>query len=194
MVLETVQEVSLPNSPGQLDAALEKIKEKLSSELEPTNDNALAGEVKTLRARPNLSAAESGSESGSVKADPRRAASGHPPALMTRQSSAMSAKQGRAKAATEGSTQTMIVETETVSSIPQVALAPTPVAQSAIGTLKTKPSSETIKPKKEKKKTNRKQSAVTTGTGKKNPIDSFPSFFSYLFIHLVVAMSPLDFC
>jgi hypothetical protein len=71
----------------------------------------------------------------------------------------MSAKQGKAKP--EGSTQTMTVETETVSSIPQVALTTGSKTDSANGTLKPKPSSETIKPKKDKKRTTRKPTNVS---------------------------------
>lgn len=72
-------------------------------------------------------------------------------------------KQGKAKA--EGSTQNMTVETETVASIPQVALnTSSSKADGTNGTLKTKQSTETIKPKKDKKKTARKQSNVHTGT------------------------------
>ncbi|CAM1500785.1 Fc.00g099470.m01.CDS01 [Cosmosporella sp. VM-42] len=159
--LETVQEVSLPNSPNPThDTVLvEKIKEKLSG---PENQSDSApGDVRTLRARPNLVAQESGSDSGNSRADQRRPTS-VPPPLITRQSSAMSAKQMKLKQ--EGPTQSMTVETETVPSVPQVALATGPKVESN-GTLKTKPSSETIKPKKEKKKTTRKQPSVNPGTG-----------------------------
>jgi hypothetical protein len=167
LTLETVQEVSLPNSPGQgMDGVLEKVKEKLSSQLVPLEDGTAVSESKTLKVLPNLVAGESGSESGSVKADSRRTNSTVAvPPLMTRQSSAMSAKQGKTKGAGEGSAQHMTVETETVSSIPQVALAPASSTTSGSGTLKTKPSTETIKPKKEKKKTNRKQPPVAPGNG-----------------------------
>jgi hypothetical protein len=58
----------------------------------------------------------------------------------------------------------MIVETETVPTIPQVALATGGKLESSGGTLKTKPSTETIKPKKEKKRT-RKQPTVNPGAG-----------------------------
>lgn len=58
----------------------------------------------------------------------------------------------------------MTVETETVTSIPQVALAQGAGAQGSGGSIRTKPSSETIRPKKDKKKPPRKQPAVTSGT------------------------------
>lgn len=154
--LETVQEVSLPNSPNPTNDAvlMEKVKEKLSG-----SDTAL-NEVRTLRSRPSLVAQESGSESGNNRHE--RRTTSVPPPLITRQSSALSAKQMRLKP--EGPTQSMTVETETVPSVPQVALATGPKVE-ANGTLRTKPSSETIRPKKEKRKTTRKQPAVNPGTG-----------------------------
>ncbi|KAF7550973.1 hypothetical protein G7046_g7845 [Stylonectria norvegica] len=158
--LETVQEVSLPNSPNPTNDTLllEKVKEKLSS-LDNHSDSSL-GDVRTLRARPNLPSHESGSDSGNGR--DQRSTTSVPPPLITRQSSALSTKQMKSKQ--EPSMQSMTVETETVPSIPQVALATGPKAE-ANGTLKTKPSSETIRPKKEKKKTTRKQPAVNAGTG-----------------------------
>lgn len=170
--LETVQEVSLPNSPGVVtEAAMEQVKEKLASELETQSDGGYAVDSKTLRARPGLYAAESGSESGGVNADGRRTPAGVPamPPLMSRQSSSMSTKGGKPKP--EGSTQNMTVETETVASVPNVVPAPAG-QQGGNGTLKKRPSAETIKPKKEKKKTSRKQAAVASGAGEIQPLIS----------------------
>ena len=69
----------------------------------------------------------------------------------------------------EGSARNMTVETETVSSIPQMSMGP--AAENRTGTAKgdgasvrLKPSTETIRPKKEKKKTVRKTPSITTGT------------------------------
>jgi hypothetical protein len=76
----------------------------------------------------------------------------------------MSSKQMKAKQ--ETSTQNMTVETETVSSIPQIALTTGTKAEGGGGTLKAKPSTETIKPKKDKKRTIRKQPVVSSGNGK----------------------------
>lgn len=162
--LETVQEVSLPNSPGHVtDAAMEQVKEKLASELATRDEAGYAIDIRTLRARPLLYTTESGSESSNVQPESRRTIGGvAAPPLMSRQSSSMSTKAGKTK--TEGSSQSMTVETETVVSVPAVGLV---VAgpQGGNGTLKTRPSSETIKPKKEKKKGSRKQAAVPTGAG-----------------------------
>ncbi|KAM0333158.1 hypothetical protein ACHAQA_001818 [Verticillium albo-atrum] len=158
--LETVQEVSQPNSPGHINAALEKVNERLSGE--GTVD------YPTLRAaRSTVPVSEAGSDNGTIRADPRRSQSSAPTPSLARQPStvSMSAKQPKTKAAGEGSGQSMTVETETVSSVPQVALAPSSKMESGGGTLKAKPSTETIKPKKDKKKVSRKQPAVTSGTG-----------------------------
>ncbi|KAI5467152.1 vacuolar segregation subunit 7-domain-containing protein [Mariannaea sp. PMI_226] len=159
--LETVQEVSLPNSPNPTSnpVLIEKVKEKLSSS-ENYSDSGY-GDVRTLRARPNLLPAhESGSDSSNTRLDPRRTTS-VPPPLMSRQSSTMSTKQLRSKQ--DGSTQSMTVETETVPSVPQVVLTTGQKIEGLNGTLKAKPSNETIRPRKEKRKT-RKQPNVNPGT------------------------------
>ncbi|KAM0287176.1 hypothetical protein ACHAQH_000490 [Verticillium albo-atrum] len=158
--LETVQEVSQPNSPGHINAALEAVNERLSGE--GTVD------YPTLRAaRSAVPVSEAGSDYGTIRADPRRSQSSAPPPALARQPStvSMSAKQPKTKAAGEGAGQSMTVETETVSSVPQVALAPNSKMESSGGTLKAKPSTETIKPRKDKKKVGRKQPAVTSAIG-----------------------------
>ncbi|EAW06312.1 putative phospholipid metabolism enzyme regulator [Aspergillus clavatus NRRL 1] len=68
---------------------------------------------------------------------------------------------------TEGSVRNMIVETETVTSIPQVSLGVVPGERGTSGrvdngTLRMKPSTETIRPRKEKRRT-RKPAALTSG-------------------------------
>lgn len=161
-----MHEVSLPNSPGHsMDAVLDQVSEKLTTELAARSDTTPVPDNRTLRPKPNMAGGESGSDGGN-RTETRRTTGPVPaPPLMTRQSSAMSSKQGKGKAAGEGSTQHMTVETETVSSIPQVALAPATSTVTGTGTLKHKPSTETIKPKKEKKKPGRKQQPVHTGNG-----------------------------
>ncbi|KAI9900416.1 hypothetical protein N3K66_004678 [Trichothecium roseum] len=159
--LETVQEVSLPNSPTPVsDAALlAQVKEKLSyPEHQSDGGNA---DRRTLRARPNIPAQESGSDSSTNKDEKRRSTSVPPPPLMTRNSSAMSSK--HVKGRQEGSTQAMTVETETVTSIPQVALATGNKSEGPNGTLRSKQSTETIKPRKEKRRPTRKQPTVNSG-------------------------------
>ena len=148
-----MQEVATPARDSEL---ADNVKEKLHV-TEPESDTALSDGGRTLRARPNLPTTESGSDSAPNMVD--RRTTSVPPPPVARQSSAMSAKQGKTKP--EGSTQTMTVETETVSSIPQVALTTGSKTDGANGTLKPKPSSETIKPKKDKKKTTRKPTGVS---------------------------------
>lgn len=159
-----MQEVSLPNSPSpHSDAALmARVGEKLGNQ-----SDAALNDAGTLKAKPNVSnqpaqEKDSGSETGSVRPDIRRPTSVPPPAVQ-RQSSAMSSKQAKAKP--DNSSQNMTVETETVASVPQVALNTGTKTEGPNGTLKPKPSTETIKPKKEKKKTSRKQPAVSSGNG-----------------------------
>lgn len=179
--LETVQEVSLPNSPGVVtEAAMEQVKEKLASELATRTDGGYGADTKTLRARPALYAAESGSDTGSMNVEGKKTPVGAPapPPLMSRQSSSMSMSTKTGKPKPEGSTQNMTVETETVVSVPNVALAPTG-QQAGNGTLKKRPSAETIKPRKEKKKSSRKQAAVPPGAGENQPLLSVSHNFSY---------------
>lgn len=159
--LETVQEVATPRQDNRL---ADQIREKLVPP-EPQSDGALSDGGRNIRARPSLPGQESGSDSGGNKADSRRTTS-VPPPTMARQTSGLSTKQTKPK--TEGSTQNMTVETETVASIPQVALTTSGKGDGANGTLKTKQSTETIKPKKERKKATRKQASVNAGaTGSK---------------------------
>ncbi|TQN73039.1 Vacuolar segregation protein 7 [Colletotrichum shisoi] len=157
--LETVQEVSLPNSPGQMDSTLEKVNEKLAQEAAASADNLTQTyNNRTVRlSRGSLQATETG-DNVTLRV---RSQSSAPVASVSRQSSVLSNKQGKSKATGEGSS--LIVETETVSSIPQVALAPASKLEAGTGTLKAKPSTETIRPKKDKKKTSRKQPTVNSG-------------------------------
>lgn len=163
--LETVQEVSQPNSPArrrqqQDSSLLEHVREKFSYDNQSDIDGG-----RTLRARPMIPSHENGGDSTGA----RRTTSVPPPLLSRQSSTIMLSKQ--AKARPEGSTQTMTVETETVSSIPQVALAVGPKTDGMNGTLRTKQSTETIKPKKEKKRS-RKQ-PVTSGNGEFFPLACF---------------------
>lgn len=165
--LETVQEVSLPNSPRHgIGSALDQVTESLLSEAAARGDYVEASVTRSKR--PSLAATpnESGSENGGNSS--RRSGSVAPPPLLSRQSSSNTVKLNGGKGkGSEGSVQQMTVETETVTSVPQVSLAPTPSTQGSQASLRTKPSTETIRPKKEKKdkKRPRKQTTVPAGTG-----------------------------
>ncbi|KAL8344018.1 hypothetical protein RB601_004507 [Gaeumannomyces tritici] len=171
--LETVQEVSPLGSPTPegIDAALEKLAgERLVSDLASQPDVAEISITKAMKARAIMAQNESGSEAGSIKAERRPAMTSAPSGLGLRQpSSSTLAKTGPSGAnktpkPSEGTVKTMTVETETVASIPQVSVAPAGM-QGSNGSLRTKPSSETIRPRKEKRKPSRKQQMVQSGAG-----------------------------
>lgn len=158
--LETVQEISLPNTPAR---GLSRVPEngengvsKSESEHETVDDSA---SNKTIKARTsNESGSDSGGKSeGKGKTSAPTRPSGPSKAYTT---SAM----GRGKPSGEGSVRNMTVETETVSSIPQVAVGTGPGGPGNNGSLRAKPSAETIRPKKEKKKSTRKAPSLTSGT------------------------------
>lgn len=167
--LETVQEISQPNTPGlsSIDGALEKVENgspRMNGESDNSADNA---SNKTIKAKSSI-ANESGSESGGKGEIKMRSTSLAPPSTLRANAPAASksfsaAGVGRGKPSGEGSTKNMTVETETVSSIPQVAVGPIGGGGNN-GSIRTKPSTETIRPKKEKKKTARKAPSVTSNT------------------------------
>ncbi|KAL4735725.1 vacuolar segregation subunit 7-domain-containing protein [Aspergillus similis] len=163
--LETVQEASDQSTPStdtillqpaQEDAKLEKIDEDATPK---------ASRIHT----------ESGSDSGGNKSSeqmeenrrrPPFASKGHNTILPKRSTTSLSGG-SRTKPA-DGSVRNMIVETETVSSIPQVGLGVSTGERGGssrvdAGTLRMKPSTETIRPKKEKRRA-RKPAALTSGT------------------------------
>jgi hypothetical protein len=155
--LETVQEVSQPNTPGpNLDMAIERLSQASGA-------NEAASKSDPAIHKKNGGNSESGSDSGSVKLNTRRSSSVAPtPSLHSRQSST-ALKFSKGHTTGETSSKHMTVEEEEVDSIPRVALGLNPAGPSVSASLKTKQSSETIRPKKEKKKTSRKQ--PPTGTG-----------------------------
>lgn len=165
--LETVQEVSQNNSPAHAaDASLlEHLNGRLAAP-DSHSDGALSDGGPTLKTKTcSMAGPPSSGDLGATRAESRRPSSvPPPPTLVTRHSSALSTKQAKSKP--EGSTQNMTVETETVPSVPQVVLATGTKVETGNGTLKTKPSAETIRPKKDKKKSARKQPAVNSGTGR----------------------------
>jgi len=157
--LETVQEISQPSTPVRgLDGAPEK------------GGNG-ASKLVTELDRKARASNESGSESGG-KSEMRtkKTAALAPVSRPTAptKSHSTTAAIGRGKPPGEGSTRNMTVETETVSSIPQVAVGGVAGGVGNNGSLRAKPSSETIRPKREKKKTARKTPSVTSGTGEQS--------------------------
>ncbi|KAF4591722.1 phospholipid metabolism enzyme regulator [Ophiocordyceps camponoti-floridani] len=169
--LETVQEVSQNNSPAaplnsapSSSAQPDQVKDgkPAGPDCHSDSDGGRAHVAKASATSTHPPAAEAGT--AAPRPDMQRPPPLPPtPGLISRQSSAVSTKQLKPK--TEGSTQTMTVETETVPSVPQVVLSTGTKSEGANGTLKAKPSAETIKPKRDKKKPARKQPPVNSGTG-----------------------------
>lgn len=176
--LETVQESSLPTTTaggmGQSQGNKKLERERPSTIEENPMENVLSKSSKTP--------AESGSESGGARSARARsdtrdtisssnAHSVSKPPSVNPKNSISQLNSMKAKIPSEGSAKNMTVETETVSSIPQVAVGGgagdrnAPGRADPAGSLRLKPSSETIRPKKEKKKTVRKAPSINSGTG-----------------------------
>ncbi|KAI0549940.1 hypothetical protein F4679DRAFT_223358 [Xylaria curta] len=162
--LETVQEVSQPNTPqAGFDAAIRKLEETATSQSSTRNRNSDATSI-SVKSALNGGTSESGSDSGSVKTSTRRSSAAAPPPLLhSRQSSSTLKFSGRGQASGESSSRNMTVETETVTDMPQLSLIPNAGGQRANGSLRTRPSNETIKPRKEKKRHGRKPPSVASG-------------------------------
>lgn len=148
--LETVQEASLPTTPGfDILQAHKSVKE-------------------------NSKARESGSESGGNskpedrgrRTEQKKASSARP--STTSRNSFTGLVPGKSRSVTEPS-KNMTVETETVRSVPQGVMGqpqglPAPGRGEPSGSLRLKPSNETIRPKREKRRTVRKAPSITSGT------------------------------
>ncbi|OTA70642.1 hypothetical protein K449DRAFT_307210, partial [Hypoxylon sp. EC38] len=160
--LETVQEVSQPNTPGRgIDAAIEKLAETAAAQSSGQTKSS-GSSIKKSRSSQNVTNSESGSDGGNVKSNPRRTSTAAPtPSLHSRQSSTALKFGGKGPTSAESSSRNMTVETEQISNLPGISLAPNTRGQGGNGSLRTKPSSETIKPK--KKKQPRKPASVASG-------------------------------
>ncbi|SPQ20892.1 ce671f73-3a2e-4d86-8a6d-21c11dd39fc4 [Thermothielavioides terrestris] len=158
--LETVQEASPIGSPRDAD---ESIEEKLDDSIVSETSQADSVELGPSKNGPSAapSANDSGSETDNLKGRRRSGAASAPP--LTKRQSSTGIKQGVTKTKTGEALQSMTVETETVTSIPQAPLVSGTGAQGSSVSLRTKASTETIRPKKEKKKPTRKQPTVSAG-------------------------------
>ncbi|PTU18612.1 hypothetical protein P175DRAFT_0503406 [Aspergillus ochraceoroseus IBT 24754] len=161
--LETVQEMASDQSTPSTDTIL------LISTPEESHLQKIDEDLTPKASRQN---AESGSDSGGNKSSEqmeenrRHASAKGPGGLIPKRSSTSLSGGARAKP-TDGTVRNMIVETETVSSIPQVSLGVGTgergnAGRVESGTLRMKPSTETIRPKKEKRRT-RKPAALASG-------------------------------
>ncbi|KAL1954582.1 hypothetical protein VTO42DRAFT_917 [Malbranchea cinnamomea] len=160
-VLETVQEAGTP-----------------VAETPPPNPLGSGSETSTPKAtKPNLeSGSDSGGNNGKVKDTQTKSGnkqtqptSSHKPGDIIAKRSYSTLNAARAKPG-ESSMKNMIVETETVSSVPQLALGVGAADRTGAGrkdsgsNLRLKASDETIRPKKEKKKQSRKTTTIPSGT------------------------------
>lgn len=159
--LETVQEMASDPSAPSSDTALKPA---------TPDDSRLHTIDEDSTPRASKQSTESGSDSGgnrSAEGDGRANTTSKSSGTIMPQRSTTSLSAGARGKPADGSTRNMIVETETVSSIPQVSLGVGSgerggAGRADPGTLRMKPSTETIRPRKEKKK-NRRQNALTTG-------------------------------
>ncbi|KAI1102112.1 hypothetical protein F4804DRAFT_278791 [Jackrogersella minutella] len=161
--LETVQEVSQPNTPRPgIDVAIEKLAETVAAQ-SSSQTKASGNKAKKSGSSQNATNSESGSEGGNVKTNQRRTSTAAPPSLHSRQSSTALKFGGKGPTSAESSSRNMTVETEEIRDLQGISLAPSTRGQGGNGSLRTKPSSETIKPKKDKKKHPRKPASVASG-------------------------------
>ena len=192
-VLETVQESSLPSTPvisggrpgqtGRSNPNNERperieenpMEEALAKEAESKNEKHESGNESSGKKSLEGKSAEEGK---GTKKSAIAANSARPPVVSSKRSFTQLPFTKAPKAAAEGSVKNMTVETETVSSIPQVALGGGPPERNNIGRTETggsvrlKPSNETIRPKKDKKKVVRKAPSLNAGNGRSFPTRS----------------------
>jgi len=181
--LETVQESSLPSTPaisggrsGPTGKAPSNNERPERIEENPMED-ALGKEPQSTHESGNESAGKksvggkSTEESKETKKPATAANSAKLPVVSSKRSFTQLPFSKTPKAGAEGSVKNMTVETETVSSIPQVALGGGPTERGHLGrtatggSVRLKPSNETIRPKKEKKKVVRKAPSLNAGNG-----------------------------
>lgn len=176
--LETVQESSLPATPAIGTVRSQHAKQASDERPAMIEDNP----VEDTSAKDQISNSESGNETNQSKSAPKSATDVPKENPKTATLTSLAKPQIHSKKSftqllptkakvQEGSAKNMIVETETVSTIPQVALGGGAGERNltgrtdAGGSLRLKPSNETIRPKKEKKRAVRKAPSIGSGTG-----------------------------
>lgn len=193
--LETVQESSLPATPaigtrvalankGGSNDLPERIEEnpmedafgrEANPKTESGNDSAGSKRAGAKGTDGNKDTRKSGTAANSAK----------PPVVQSKRSFTQLPFTKSKTALGDGSVKNMTVETETVSSIPQLALGGgagerNPLGRTeTAGSLRLKPSNETIRPRKEKKRVVRKAPSINSGTGG----SMFKSFHHHHHIH-----------
>lgn len=176
--LETVQESSLPATPAIGPGRAQQHRRSEDDRPERIDEHPM----EEASAEGATSVPESGSESGGNKSAGARTEvrqrqrsnlasnSARPPTVRPKKSfTHLTVAKG--KIGNEGSVKNMTVETETVSSIPQVAVGGGAGERGILsrtdtgGSLRLKPSVETIRAKRDKKKTVRKALSINSGYG-----------------------------
>ena len=179
--LETVQESSLPATPAigtRIAQAFKGSSNDLPERIEENPmEEAFAREANSRSESGNDSA---GSKHAGVKTsdgskEARKSATAansfKPPVVQSKRSYTQLPFIKSKANPSDGSVKNMTVETETVSSIPQLALGGgagerNPLGRTDTGgSLRLKPSNETIRPRKEKKRVARKAPSIHAGTG-----------------------------
>lgn len=171
--LETVQENSLPSTPtigrGPIGGSAGQDEHPARTNENPEEDTSSKSRVESGSDSGGRKDTR-GKDDGKVVAKPGPNANSSKPQIMHSKKSFTQLLPSKAKVQ-EGSAKNMIVETETVSTIPQVALGGGAGERNITGrtdtggSLRLKPSNETIRPKKEKKRAVRKAPSVSAGTG-----------------------------
>ena len=172
-MLETVQENSLPSTPAN---GRGPIGGKSGHDEHPSQFGENSEEDASSKSKVESGSESSGRKDAKAKDDTRAttkpvpATNSSKPQIMHSKKSFTQLLPSKAKVQ-EGSAKNMIVETETVSTIPQVALGGGAGERNITGrtdtsgSLRLKPSNETIRPKKEKKRVVRKAPSLNAGTG-----------------------------
>lgn len=179
--LETVQESSLPATPAIGTRMAHASKGGSNDHPERIEENPMEEAFgREANSRPESGNDSAGSKRAGAKGaegnkETRKAAtaanSAKPPVVQSKRSFTQLPFTKSKTAASDGSVKNMTVETETVSSIPQLALGGGagerhPLRRTETGgSLRLKPSNETIRPRKEKKRVVRKGPSVNSGTG-----------------------------
>ena len=180
-VLETVQESSLPATPAIGTRTPHASKGGSNDHPERIDENPMEEAFgKEANSKPESGNDSAGSKHAGVKGaegqkDTRKAAtasnSAKPPVVQSKRSFTQLPFTKSKTAPSDGSVKNMTVETETVSSIPQLALGGGAGERHPLrrtdtgGSLRLKPSNETIRPKKDKKRVVRKAPSASSGAG-----------------------------
>lgn len=177
--LETVQESSLPATPA-ISTTKTNHGGTIPNEDRPESisENPIQDAFqKGPKSRPESGSESGGNRSAGATTDQKQAkriaaaTSNAKPHIMHPKKSFTQLHPAKGKTGSEGTVKNMTVETETVSTIPQVALGGGAGERNVLGrvdtggSLRLKPSNETIRPKKEKKRVTRKAPTHISGTG-----------------------------